>query len=320
MVLLMQYKYIGFNVCIVDSVLWSTDRALLERAPGSRDLPYSSYRLVKPTAAMRLINFTTHIAAVVLDAIKKQTFTPRSATKEFSIDCFKVLQDHTNTLLRNAIVLARNPELFRQIDSEYTDAKSYLCMAEEDIRKASVIVSRYFAVHKPIFSHRALLSDFKKYRSQTLKDIDQETYKFLGMKRSKKPISYTLEDLRLFAPGRDIPDPKELTCYGYALLKARVLEAKDFIFTSSRSDEKFDQLLDHLGKWGYEVTENPSAGDLVVYLKDGVIQHVGIYTSSGKILSKLGIQSLYTHLHPLFDVPAFYGFTVVFWHKAAPLY
>jgi len=249
--------------------------------------------------------------------IKRQALKHEYSRKGFSINCLRVLEDYTNTLLANADSIARNPELFRQIDPGYADAKSYLRITEEDIIKASAIASRYFAAHKPIFSQSALLSDLKKYRSETLKDINQEAYKSLGMERSKHPISYTLEELHLFTPAEgDIPDSKELTCYGYALLKSRVREAKDFIFTTSRSDEKLDQLLGHLSKWGFVVTDKPRAGDLVVYLNDEVTQHVGIYTSSGKILSKLGIQSPYSHMHALFDVPSYYGSTIIFWHKA----
>ena len=74
-------------MCAVEISHWSTNLALLERVPGRKtSLPYTSFNLVKPTEAMRLLNLTAHISAVVLDTIKKQTLRPQSATKKFAID------------------------------------------------------------------------------------------------------------------------------------------------------------------------------------------------------------------------------------------
>ncbi len=58
----------------------------------------------------------------------------------------------------------------------------------------------------------------------------------------------------------------------------------------------------------------PTANDLVVYRNDsGIPQHVGVYQADGRVLSKLGINNEFVHLHPINQVPVNYGTKVVFY-------
>lgn len=56
------------------------------------------------------------------------------------------------------------------------------------------------------------------------------------------------------------------------------------------------------------INENPKRGSLVIYFKDGKVEHIGIAFSTNRIVSKWGIGHLYEH-EPL-EVPSSYGSSI----------
>jgi len=59
------------------------------------------------------------------------------------------------------------------------------------------------------------------------------------------------------------------------------------------------------------LSEEAQTRDLVMYFKDGVFKHVGLFQPGGRVLSKWGIGHLYDHA--LLEVPESYGSDVKYY-------
>lgn len=140
-------------------------------------------------------------------------------------------------------------------------------------------------------------------------------YNEVGLVRSEKPISYAKEDLDFFGirQSEKVKESTKINCADFAFLKTRERRAKDIIFFLSNFDTR--RLPRLLFDWGYRVVDAPDEGDLVVYFCKGNAVHIGVFTGSGLVESKLGVLNPYSHQHRIFDVPPDYGTIVCFFRK-----
>lgn len=158
----------------------------------------------------------------------------------------------------------------------------------------------------------------EKWKQHLVSGVLNSYYEEIGARKSPNHFSYSEEDLTFFGikPNEDIIDPKKIDCASFALLKIQEKRAKNIIFFLSNFN--IGELPKHLFEWNYRVVSVPDEEDLVVYFCNGKAAHVGVFTSSGWVESKLGILNPYIHIHPIFDVPANYGKSVCFFRRSSP--
>lgn len=121
-------------------------------------------------------------------------------------------------------------------------------------------------------------------------------------------------------PDYSLEDPFVPVCYDYVFYQLNEVNAFPYLFHSNEIKLPAQFLSDPitaLKGWGYDLVKEPKPGDLVVYCSTlkGKLQtkHWGIWTENGKVISKHGIDAVYTH--PIDDVIIGYGNFVYFFHK-----
>jgi hypothetical protein len=276
------------------------------------------------------------------------SYSPKKGATITTLTCFSMIASETTTNIKNTALstleqsgttLATGFRLkpdtsiaheFGKIKADFDEQKSSVGQLEqisgqssEELQqsavKAKTIVEDYFkTVGNPTFLYSASERAIEDWASKTTLELNNFAYSKCGIKRSDEPLQFTREDREAFGieAGQAVPDPTQLSCLQYALLKARELKARDVIF-SPWKDHYLRNLLSNLADWGFRKVAAPDEGDLVVYMSaDGRPLHVGCYTESGKVSSKLGILNTHTHTHDLFNIPAGYGSRVVFFRKS----
>jgi hypothetical protein len=103
---------------------------------------------------------------------------------------------------------------------------------------------------------------------------------------------------------------KSISCFDYALLKAKEPGVREQIFSNGGANE-----LERLNRWGYDVVDEPKRGDIVVYIDIKVPTHMGYYMGDGLVISKFGSQNPNSSIHPLDMVHDLYGFQIAFYRK-----
>lgn len=94
-------------------------------------------------------------------------------------------------------------------------------------------------------------------------------------------------------------------CFAYALgIPSKLLAVPDRIILVKFFNSKLIQIL--------EVVPNPLEGGLVLYLSDGVPQHIGVMRGE-RVISKWGKNPVYNH--ELLDLPASYGNDIRYFKK-----
>jgi hypothetical protein len=139
-------------------------------------------------------------------------------------------------------------------------------------------------------------------------------YAKMGFVRSDEPISWREDDLAFFGVESCNINPAKINCAQFALLQARVVQAKSIIFAPPE-DEAIYALPDLFIKWGYRRVDALNEGDLVLYYHNNKPSHLAYYAGDGWVLSKLGLMNSHSHRHALFAVPMMYGDSVVFYRK-----
>lgn len=114
-----------------------------------------------------------------------------------------------------------------------------------------------------------------------------------------------------------------LSCFDYTLLVVGERGVRENLFTPIGNQSQKAIMEERLSRWGYEVTELPVKGDLVVYSNGRDFTHMGLYLQDGWAKSKFGndISKVTTHL--ISDVYARYGNRVIYYHKnpvSEPIY
>lgn len=140
-------------------------------------------------------------------------------------------------------------------------------------------------------------------------------YTQLGCKQKGNPLVFSKEAYHKFQVhfGVERTKPaKEMRCVEFVLFSIGEQRAKEPIFYSDCYD--VSDCLSKLCQWGYKGVLQPQENDLVFYFCEGKANHVGLYTQSGKVHSKLGSDP-YCREHDIFDVPLHYGREVVFLRK-----
>ncbi len=171
----------------------------------------------------------------------------------------------------------------------------------------------------PIFFYGAQPQEIKDEILVKMMEMSNYAFAQLGLKQSAEQVSFSEEDIRAFGIEKNAIsiDPAKMSCLGFALLQAREVKATAIIFQDKGEDEAMDRLLTSLDEWGYRPVAAPDTGDLVVYFskKNDRISHVGYFTESGEVLSKLGRNNPYSHVHKLGDIPSLHGDRAVFFRK-----
>ena len=180
-------------------------------------------------------------------------------------------------------------------------------------------------VGQPVFFYNTSREEIGSWVMTATIEMSNYAYHCLKLEQSEKEVSFTDEDLETYKieKGTTIVDPTKMSCLAFALLQAnRFLPSawalnmqRDIIFRDSGGDSTLNNLFRFLKRWNYSAVDNPETGDLVVYLSNNNPSHVGFYTQSGKVLSKLGRANPYSHQHKLFDIPPNYGNKVVFFRR-----
>lgn len=171
---------------------------------------------------------------------------------------------------------------------------------------------------QPVFPYSMKREEVSSWILKTTISMSNHAYSSLGIQQSEKPISFSDEDLKTFEiEEKDvIVDPKEMSCFAFAFLRAKEVQAAHIIFKGSGGDAPLVRIFKYLKRFGYSSVQEPQEGDLVVYMtSSNNPTHVGYLTESGKVLSKLGINNPYSHTHQLFDIPPNYGTKVLFFRK-----
>lgn len=148
-------------------------------------------------------------------------------------------------------------------------------------------------------------------------NIFHHAYLALGLKSSNKNI-FSEEDKKAFAVTENqiSTNASSISCFAFALLKTREIQAKELIFQGKGNKETLKNLPKLLHEWNYRFVDFPDEGDLAVYVdSNNKVQHMGVYTDSGKVISKLGINNPFIYEHNIFDIPSTNGNKVTFFRK-----
>lgn len=177
-------------------------------------------------------------------------------------------------------------------------------------------------VGQPVFFYHTPSEEIENWEMTATLEMSNYAYHSLGLKQSEHEVSFSEEELETYKikRGINIVDPTKMSCLAFALLQSnRFLPSVsglkmqgDIIFHDSWGDRPLNNLFRFLKRWNYSSVETPQAGDLVVYLANEKPTHVGVYTQTGKVSSKLGRANPYSHEHKLFDIPPHYGTKVIF--------
>ncbi len=105
-----------------------------------------------------------------------------------------------------------------------------------------------------------------------------------------------------------------LSCFDYTLLAVGDRAVRENLFTpiGKRSCKKVME--ERLSRWGYEVTQSPAEGDLVLYFKED-LTHMGLYLKNGLVKSKFGNEVSQATIHPVAKACERYGQRVIYYHK-----
>jgi len=182
--------------------------------------------------------------------------------------------------------------------------------------KALALTRAFFESFQTVFSlteNKETLIDWTMNAAVAIANFG---YEEMGFIRSDAVISWEPEDLAFFGVDHSDINPTKLNCVQYALLKGRVLQAKEMIFAPP-SDEMILEMLERFKEWGYRRVDMLNEGDLVLYFHNGKPSHMGCFVGDGLIQSKLGLLNSYSHTHPLFSVPMSYGSHVLFYRKGS---
>jgi len=171
------------------------------------------------------------------------------------------------------------------------------------------------------FSYSFNENDLDKWKKDTFINMSNHSYQSLGMLQSSEPVSFTDQDLTAFGLNKEdvSSEPKQMSCVAFALLQAKEKAATQLIFQKN-SHMAFSEIIKNLTEWKYRSVDTPDEGDLVVYLNIDAITHIGYFSSSGLVHSKLGSANPYSHHHKLFDVPPTYGKRILFFRKSSALF
>lgn len=184
------------------------------------------------------------------------------------------------------------------------------------VDKAAHIATEFFQIRENcLFEYRCNNKEIDEWQRTTVTKIQNFAYANLGMTPSPEPVNYQREELDFYKE-KPIKDPTSLNCLAFALLKTKEPNASKLIFDEC-SDETLNRIFSFLEQWNYHNVEEPSIGDLVIYLnEEGKPSHVGYINDEGLVHSKLGIANPYSHTHHFFDIPAGYGTTLLFFQKS----
>lgn len=187
------------------------------------------------------------------------------------------------------------------------------------VNLAQKIATKFFSENPMAhaFSYSSSKQDVENQIIKSVTDAANFAYVQTGLKRDENPVSFTEEELKAFQVDRSHIniDPTKMSCLMFALKEVKELQAKELIFKERNHDNTLKNLFNSLDTWGYKCVDAPQAGDLAIYLLNGKPQHIGVYTETGKVHSKLGVNNPYSHTHSLFSIPIQYGTEVVFFRK-----
>lgn len=103
-------------------------------------------------------------------------------------------------------------------------------------------------------------------------------------------------------------------CTAFASYQLNDADLFDYLLNRPNKEIPFFQYVKILG---YEPFASPMAGDLVLYLSDSKLVHVGVYLPNDQVVSKWGKCPVFTH--PLHAIPSQYGNAVVFLRRCVKL-
>lgn len=138
-----------------------------------------------------------------------------------------------------------------------------------------------------------------------------------GFIQSEEPVEFSEQDCKTFdIRNREcLRHPQAMSCFEFALMKAKETRAKDAIFYEKDLPLSLEHFYIGLTQWGYQQVDTPETGDLVLYLTEAGITHAGVYLFSGKVESKFGFKMIYSYQHALTEIPLIYGHSLIFMHK-----
>jgi hypothetical protein len=183
------------------------------------------------------------------------------------------------------------------------------------LKMAKSIALKFFK-EPSVFAYSATPQEIDDWVMSTTLEQVRFFNTFLSLKYSQQPVAFSPEQLKQFDVTKPATqDPALMSCYAYALLQVGETRAKNQIFYKEKN-QALQQVVDLLHQWKYTAVSEPMKGDLVVYFVEGKVKHMGIFTESGKVESKLGDNGgEFACTHPIFDVPITYGNQIVFFRK-----
>lgn len=114
-----------------------------------------------------------------------------------------------------------------------------------------------------------------------------------------------------------------MACFDYTLLKVGERGVREQLFTPIGDQLNKVVITERLGRWGYEITEAPKKGDLVLYFDEKDLTHMALYLGDGRALSKPGNEVSYEVTHPVDEACNSCGSRVIYYRKnplATPVY
>jgi hypothetical protein len=120
---------------------------------------------------------------------------------------------------------------------------------------------------------------------------------------ASQELDYSAEDLSYLGVASDqgLVSARELPCFAFALLKAKVANAGEIV--KNFHERHLDLFLPLVtGRLKCVQVETPEKGDLVVYIKTDKVDHVGVCVGDGKVLSKPGILMEKGFTHGIYDI------------------
>jgi hypothetical protein len=107
--------------------------------------------------------------------------------------------------------------------------------------------------------------------------------------------------------------PPTISCHEYALLRIGEIGLTEYRIAQKNGQPELPYFL---LQWGYATVISPRKDDLVLYYKEGKLQHSARYLSNGVVESKWGNSSPVSRKHPLELIPTAYdGNQIVFFRK-----